>query len=219
MAIAQESPVTIAPMARAGDPCIVVIFGAAGDLTKRKLVPALYNLLTQKLLPDRFAVMGVTSAEYSDPEFRAKLSTDIREFATTKVDDQLWNWFDERVHYVAGDFHDPNLYQKLKTSLAAVDKEQHTSGNYLFYLATAPQFFGEIIGQLGRATLTTEENGRWRRVIIEKPFGRDLDSARALNKEIKKTLDEGQIYRIDHYLGKETVQNMLVFRFGNGIFE
>src|SRR5215470_13947088 len=219
MAIAQESPVTIAPKARAGDPCIVVIFGAAGDLTKRKLVPALYNLLTQKLLADRFAVMGVTSAEYSDPEFRAKLSTDIREFATTKVDDQLWNWFDERVHYVAGDFHDPNLYQKLKTSLAAVDKEQHTSGNYLFYLATAPQFFGEIIGQLGRATLTTEENGRWRRVIIEKPFGRDLDSARALNKEIKKTLDEGQIYRIDHYLGKETVQNMMVFRFGNGIFE
>jgi glucose-6-phosphate 1-dehydrogenase len=219
MAIAQESPVTTTAKARAGDPCVVVIFGAAGDLTKRKLVPALYNLLTQKLLAERFAVIGVTSAEYSDAEFRAKLSVDIREFATTKVDDQLWSWFDERVHYVAGDFQNPDLYQKLKASLAAVDKEHHTSGNYLFYLATAPQFFGEIIGQLGRAGLTIEENGQWRRVIIEKPFGRDLDSARALNKEIKKTLDEGQIYRIDHYLGKETVQNMLVFRFGNGIFE
>jgi glucose-6-phosphate 1-dehydrogenase len=219
MAIAQESPVTTTAKARVGDPCVVVIFGAAGDLTKRKLVPALYNLLTQKLLPDRFAVIGVTSAEYSDAEFREKLSVHIREFATTKVDDKLWSWFDERVHYVAGDFQDPNLYQKLTASLAAVDKDQHTSGNYLFYLATAPQFFGEIIGQLGRAGLTTEENGQWRRVIIEKPFGRDLDSARALNKDIKQTLDEGQIYRIDHYLGKETVQNMLVFRFGNGIFE
>src|SRR5262249_14905267 len=123
MAIAQESPVTVAAKARAGDPCIVVIFGAAGDLTQRTLVPSVYNLLTQKLLPDRFAVMGVTSAEYSDPEFRAKLSTDIREFATTKVDDQLWSWFDERVYYVAGDFHDPNLYQKLKASLETVDKQ------------------------------------------------------------------------------------------------
>src|SRR5215831_5285791 len=133
MAIGQAPPVAPGAKARTGDPCVVVIFGAAGDLTKRKLVPALYNLLTQKLLADRFAVVGVTSAEYSDAEFRSKLATDIREFATTKVDDKLWQWFDERVHYVAGDFHDANLYQKLKSSLAKVDKEQNTPGNYLFY--------------------------------------------------------------------------------------
>ncbi len=219
MATALDNPVNPNASARVGDPCVIVIFGAAGDLTKRKLIPALYNLLAQKLLPDKFAVVGVTSAEYTDEEFRGKLTTDIHEFATTKVDDKLWNWFDERVYYVSGDFRDANLYQKLQASLAKIDKERGTPGNYLFYLATAPQFFGEIVRQLGTSGLTNEENGRWRRVIIEKPFGRDLDSARALNKEIKKILEESQIYRIDHYLGKETVQNMLVFRFGNGIFE
>jgi len=205
--------------ARVGDPCVVVIFGAAGDLTKRKLVPALYNLLQEKLLPDRFAIIGVTSTDYSNEQFRAKLTSDIHEFATTTVDPKLWDWFDSRVYYVAGDFRDAKLFQELKETLAQVDKEQSTPGNYLFYLATAPSFFGEIVTQLGTAGLTNQEGGRWRRVIIEKPFGRDLDSARALNKEVKKILDEPQIYRIDHYLGKETVQNMMVFRFGNGIFE
>jgi len=219
MALAHEQPMPTITKARSGDPCVVVIFGAAGDLTKRKLVPALYNLLTEKLLPDKFAVVGVTSAEYTDDEFRNKLTSDIHEFATTKVDEKLWSWFDERVYYVSGNFKDAALYQNLKSALEEVDKKQGTPGSYLFYLATAPQFFGEIVRQLGIAGLTIEENGKWRRVIIEKPFGRDLDSARALNKEIKKTLDESQIYRIDHYLGKETVQNMLVFRFGNGIFE
>src|SRR5208282_3068456 len=177
MATAQA--VTPGAKARAGDPCVMVIFGAAGDLTKRKLVPALYNLLAAKLLPDKFAVIGVTSAEYSDDEFRRKLSSDIHEFATAKVDDKLWNAFDERVYYVSGDFRDAKLYQKLKDSLAKIDKEQGTPGNYLFYLATAPQFFGEIVRQLGTSGLTNEENGNWRRVIIEKPFGRDLDSAQA----------------------------------------
>ena len=219
MASAQENLVTTAAKAHVGDPCVVVIFGAAGDLTKRKLIPALYNLLSGKLLPDKFGVVGVTNAEYSDDDFRKKLTSDIHEFATEKVDDKLWTWFDERVYYVSGDFQDPKLYQKLKARLAEIDKQQSTPGNYLFYLATAPQFFGEIVRQLGTSELTNEENGHWRRVIIEKPFGRDLDSARALNKEIKKILDEKQIYRIDHYLGKETVQNMMVFRFGNGIFE
>jgi glucose-6-phosphate 1-dehydrogenase len=219
MATTLDNPISAEAKARIGDPCMVVIFGAAGDLTKRKLIPALYNLLAQKLLSDKFAIVGVTSAEYSDQEFRSKLTTDIHEFATAQVDEKLWDWFDQRVYYVAGNFKDAALYGKLKASLAKVDKEQGTPGNYLFYLATAPQFFGEIVRQLGTSGLTNEENGKWRRVIIEKPFGRDLDSARALNKEVKKILDERQIYRIDHYLGKETVQNMLVFRFGNGIFE
>ena len=204
---------------RVGDPCVVVIFGAAGDLTKRKLVPALYNLLHSKLLPKEFAVVGITAAPLSTPEFRTKLSKEIREFATTSVEMELWEWFSSRLYYQAGDFRDPNLYQQLKQMLVKVDKEQGTPGNYLFYLATSPVFFGEIVKQLGAAELCREDQGHWRRVIIEKPFGRDLDSARALNREIKATLDERQIYRIDHYLGKETVQNMLVFRFGNGIFE
>jgi glucose-6-phosphate 1-dehydrogenase len=146
-------------------------------------------------------------------------SKDITEFATTTVQMDLWEWFAGRLYYQPGDFRDPDLYRKLRDLLAKVDQEQGTPGNYLFYLATSPIFFGEVVKQLGAAGLTVEENGRWRRVIIEKPFGRDLDSARALNKEIRSVLSESQIYRIDHYLGKETVQNMMVFRFGNGIFE
>jgi glucose-6-phosphate 1-dehydrogenase len=205
--------------AQPGDPCAVVIFGAAGDLTKRLLVPSLYNLHSSRLLPQNFAVVGVTAAKFSDQEFRDKLTRDIHEFARSPVDRELWDWFVPRIYYHSGDFRDPNLYKQLKDKLASVDKQQGTPGSYLFYLATAPQLFGEIVKQLGAAGLSAEENGVWRRVIVEKPFGRDLDSARALNKEIKSVLDESQIYRIDHYLGKETVQNMMVFRFGNGIFE
>jgi glucose-6-phosphate 1-dehydrogenase len=196
-----------------------VIFGAAGDLTKRLLVPSLYNLHASNLLPENFAIVGVTAAKFSDEDFRNKLTKDINEFARSPVQKELWDWFKSKIYYHSGDFRDPNLYRQLKDKLAAVDRQQGTPGSYLFYLATAPQFFGEIIKQLGAVGLTTEANGFWRRVIIEKPFGRDLESARGLNKEIRSVLDESQIYRIDHYLGKETVQNMMVFRFGNGIFE
>jgi glucose-6-phosphate 1-dehydrogenase len=204
---------------RPGDPCAVVIFGAAGDLTKRLLVPSLYNLHASNLLPDNFAVVGVTAAKFSDDDFREKLTRDIQEFSRSPIQKELWDWFKPKIYYHSGDFQDPNLYRQLKDKLATVDKQQGTPGSYLFYLATAPQFFGKIVTQLGAAGLTGEDNGFWRRVIIEKPFGRDLESARALNQEIMAVLDENQIYRIDHYLGKETVQNMMVFRFGNGIFE
>jgi glucose-6-phosphate 1-dehydrogenase len=204
---------------RPGDPCAMVIFGAAGDLTKRLLVPSLYNLHASKLLPEKFAVVGVTAAKFSDEDFREKLTKDIQEFARSPIQKELWDWFKSKIYYHSGDFRDPSLYSQLKDKLAAVDQQQGTPGNYLFYLATAPQFFGEIIKRVGAVGLTRENNGFWRRVIVEKPFGRDLESARALNKEIMSVLDESQIYRIDHYLGKETVQNMMVFRFGNGIFE
>jgi glucose-6-phosphate 1-dehydrogenase len=204
---------------RPGDPCTLVIFGAAGDLTKRLLIPSLYNLHASKLLPEKFAVVGVTAAAFSDEEFRDKLTRDIQEFGRSRVQKELWDWFKPKIYYHAGDFRDPNLYKQLKDKLAVVDKQQGTPGSYLFYLATAPQFFGEIVKQLGAARLTGEDNGAWRRIIIEKPFGRDRESACALNNEIMSILDEKQIYRIDHYLGKETVQNMMVFRFGNGIFE
>jgi glucose-6-phosphate 1-dehydrogenase len=204
---------------RPGGPCVLVIFGAAGDLTKRLLVPSLYNLHASKLLPQNFAVVGVTAAKFSDEDFRQKLTKDIQEFSSSPVQKELWEWFKPKIYYHSGDFRDPNLYKQLKDKLAAVDKQQGTPGSYLFYLATAPEFFGEIVKQLGAAGLTDENNGFWRRVIVEKPFGRDLDSARALNKEIKSVVNENQIYRMDHYLGKETVQNIMVFRFGNGIFE
>jgi len=211
----QSRPVSVRP----GDPCALVIFGAAGDLTKRLLVPSLYNLHASNLLPENFAIVGVTAAKFSDEEFREKLTKDIHEFARSPAQKEQWDWFKPKIYYHSGDFRDPNLYMQLKDKLAAVDRQRGTPGSYLFYLATAPQFFGEIIKQLGAVGLTTEANGFWRRVIIEKPFGRDLESARGLNKEISSVLDESQIYRIDHYLGKETVQNMMVFRFGNGIFE
>ena len=202
-----------------GDPCVMVIFGASGDLTKRKLIPALYNLAKGDLLSREFAVVGVARSGMTIEAFRQKLSQEIRDFATAQVEAGLWEWLVQRLYYVPGDVGDPRTYQELRTLLAKVDKEHGTRGNYLYYLATSPSFFCEIVRQLGEAGLAREEDGRWRRVIIEKPFGRDLDSARSLNREISQTLTEGQIYRIDHYLGKETVQNILVFRFANGIFE
>src|SRR5579871_1108979 len=202
-----------------GDPCTMVIFGAGGDLTKRKLLPALYNLRANKLLSNDFAMIGFSNNQFTSQEFRDSQGKDIREFATTKIDDEIWNWFNERIEYVQGDFGDPAAYKRLAETIAKVEKLHATKSNCLFYLAVAPRFFSVVVKQLGDAGLTTEENGRWRRVIIEKPFGRDLESAQALNTEIKKTLEENQIYRIDHYLGKETVQNLLAFRFSNGIFE
>lgn len=204
---------------RPGDPCVMVIFGAAGDLTRRKLIPALYNLASEQLLSREFAIVGVARAKMTTEEFRAKVSQDMKQFATGPVDSDLWEWFVRRMHYVAGDFNDPGAYAELNTMLQKVDKDHSTHGNYFFYLATAPNYFGPVIEQLGKADLLKQDNHHWRRVIIEKPFGRDLDTARALNQQIRKVLDETQIYRIDHYLGKETVQNILAFRFANGIFE
>src|SRR5438552_8032961 len=200
-------------------PCVLVIFGAAGDLTKRKLIPALYNLKHANLLSDNFAVIGVARAEMNTEEFRRRLADDMREFATEKVEPEAWKWLAERLYYLSGDFNDDQTYSRLKESLEKIDQERSGSGNYFFYLAAAPDYFAPIVEQLGAAQLTGEEDDRWRRVIVEKPFGRDLESAMKLNAEIKQVLNEEQIYRIDHYLGKETVQNIMVFRFGNGIFE
>jgi glucose-6-phosphate 1-dehydrogenase len=199
-------------------PCVMVIFGASGDLTKRKLIPALYNLAKDNLLSKEFALVGVARNEMNSDQFREMINKEIGDFATTKLDPKLWEWLSGRIHYISGDFGDPAVYKELGRLLEVLDKEHGTKGNYFYYLATAPTFFAEIVKQLGAANLVSEEHG-WRRVIIEKPFGRDYESARKLNKEIREVLDEKQIYRIDHYLGKETVQNILVFRFANGIFE
>ena len=205
--------------ANVGPPCVLVIFGAAGDLTKRKLIPSLYNLKQSNLLPDDFAVIGVARAVMNQEEFRRRLSDDMTHFATDQVEAEVWEWLKDRLYYLSGDFNDDQTFTELKELLGKLDTERNTQGNYCFYLATAPDYFAPVVQKLGSVGLTAEAEGHWRRVVIEKPFGRDLSSAQKLNSDLREVLNENQIYRIDHYLGKETVQNILVFRFGNGIFE
>jgi len=200
-------------------PCAIVIIGAAGDLTKRKLVPALYNLVREGLLADEFAVVGFARAPLGADGFRARLEQDMKQFATAPLTTDSWSWLKQRVEYCQADFNEAGAMEELAGRLGRVDAERGTRGNALFYLATAPEYFAEVVRKLAQAGLTREKDGSWRRVIVEKPFGRDLESARQLNRELRQLLDERQIYRIDHYLGKETVQNLLVFRFANGIFE
>jgi len=203
----------------AGSPCMMVIFGASGDLTKRKLVPALINLAQEKLLSQQFAIVGFAFDAMTTDSFREHLSEEIKQFEAGPVDANLWNWFLERIYYVQGDFKDPAAYQRLKQQITEAEQKHATEGNRFHYLAVSPSFFGEIARRLGEIGLTKEQNGAWTRVIVEKPFGHDLESAQQLNKELKEILTEKQIYRIDHYLGKETVQNLLVFRFANSIIE
>jgi glucose-6-phosphate 1-dehydrogenase len=201
---------------KSAGPCVMVIFGASGDLTMRKLVPALYNLAKAKLLPANFAVVGVSHDDLKLEQFRQQVT---RFLTAEDHGSDAWQWFTDRLSYLRGAFDDPAAYAALATRLAEIDRERNCGGNYLFYLAIAPRFFEEVVEQLGKAGLSSQENGCWRRVVIEKPFGQDLDSAKVLNRKIKAVLAENQIYRIDHYLGKETVQNILVFRFDNAIFE
>jgi glucose-6-phosphate 1-dehydrogenase len=201
------------------DRCIMVIFGASGDLTARKLLPALYNLCRNNLLPKEFAIVGFAKDEFSEEDFRQRARKDLREYAGAPENCDLCDWLADRTYYITGDFANPADFVKLKDKITELDNQQHTQGNVFYYLATLPQFFAEIVHQLGEQALTNEDHGNWRRVIIEKPFGSDLESAKRLNRDIGQVLKETQIYRIDHYLGKETVQNILVFRFANGIFE
>src|SRR5208282_3886564 len=212
-------PVMKPPVGRVADPCVMVIFGYAGDLTRRKLIPSLYNLAAQQLLSREFAVIGMGRSPMSNEDARKALTEDIKKFATNPVDPDLWEWFSRRVNYTTGEFDDPATYDNLKALVAKVDQEHNCHGNCFFYLATSPSFFGSIVERLAKVGLMTEGDGHWRRVIIEKPFGRDLQSAKALNAQLLKVASESQIYRIDHYLGKETVQNILALRFANGIFE
>jgi glucose-6-phosphate 1-dehydrogenase len=201
------------------DPCVIVIFGAAGDLTRRLLVPALFNLRRERLLPEEFAIVGISRESLNQNTFRRNLERSLCDFGMCNAEDDDWKWLLSRLCYIQGEFNDSRAYQKLAKLLADTAKVQNTGQNYLFYLATPPRVFATVIRHLGVAGLTREEDGCWRRVIIEKPFGVDLHSAQALNSRVLKVLDEHQVYRIDHYLGKETVQNIMMLRFGNGIFE
>jgi glucose-6-phosphate 1-dehydrogenase len=215
------------------DPCAMVVFGAGGDLTARLLTPALYNLSRTKILPENFAFIGVDHGEGTADSLRNHLYGMLEsfvgslaaEFAVDKIDEAAWKRLAERISYVQGDFTKPELYEKIRVELAEAEKTNGTQGNVIFYLAVADRFFGSVVEQLSKAKLTDQtedEDGKprfWRRVVIEKPFGHNLESARELNASILRTLHEDQIFRIDHFLGKDTVQSIMAFRFANGLFE
>src|SRR5271170_307614 len=173
-------------------PCVMVIFGASGDLTKRKLIPALANLAQEGLLSKQFAIVGFAFDQMTTESFRAALSEEIKNFEEHPIDPALWNWFLERIYYVQGDFKDPAAYQRLKDQINEADKKHGTQGNLFHYLAVSFNFFSLIVQKLGEIGLTKEENGKWTRVIVEKPFGHDLPSAQQLNKELKEILTENR---------------------------
>jgi glucose-6-phosphate 1-dehydrogenase len=207
------------------EPCVIVIFGVTGDLTARKLMPALYDLAVELPLPEGFSIVGVSHRDWSQDDFRAEMRQAIVKGARRPVDDDGWDLFAQGMFYVRGDFRADETFNSLGKTLDQIDQERGTHGNRLFYLATAPNFYADIIAGLGRTGVAelqdrfaSEESG-WHRVVVEKPFGHDLASARELIREMESVFNERQIYRIDHYLGKETVQNVLAFRFANGIFE
>ena len=208
-------------------PCAMVIFGASGDLTKRLLMPALYNLARAGRLSDKFAMIGVDRSEKSHEDFREELADGVRRFvsdtatasAAEPFDAKTWDFIAARMTHVDGNVLQPELYRRLAEALKAIETEHGTGGNVIFYLAVASSLFGPVIDGLAASGLMEETDGHWRRVIIEKPFGTDLASAHALDARILKVLSESQIYRMDHFLGKETSQNIMVLRFANGIFE
>jgi glucose-6-phosphate 1-dehydrogenase len=202
------------------DPCAIVMFGASGDLARRKLLPALYDLAAHSCLAPRFKLLGFARTELSDEAFQKNASEFLSKVQDVAPNDGMQQEFLKHLQYFHGNYDDPESYKKLGERLEALDSEGQLGGNRLFYLATPPEVYEHAIEQLGRAGLAKPKNGdSWTRVIIEKPFGRDGASARELNAKVLRVFDESQVYRIDHYLGKETVQNLLVFRFGNGIFE
>jgi glucose-6-phosphate 1-dehydrogenase len=214
---------------RPADPCAMVIFGATGDLTSRLVVPALYNLARSNVLPADFALIGVARAEGTTAGWCRHLHDTLQSFVGNKaagfdidrIDEAAWQRLTANMTYVRGDLAEPALYERLRTALDEAENRHGTGGNVLFYLAIADRLFGTVVAELGKAKLTEQGTAhrRWRRVVIEKPFGHSLDSARALNTAIQRTLREDQIFRIDHFLGKDTVQNIMAFRFANGLFE
>ncbi|HSL00091.1 MAG TPA: glucose-6-phosphate dehydrogenase [Rubrobacteraceae bacterium] len=204
---------------RVPEPGAMVIFGASGDLTRRKLIPALYDLAAQRRLPMEFAVVGISRSELSHEEFRKRLRGALEEHRPGEVSGDVWESFSRGIFYLPGDSKEAETYEELKGFLRELDRERGTEGNRIFYLSSSPSLFSTIVERLGEAGMNREEDGAYSRLVVEKPFGRDLGSARELNEDIQRFFEEHQIYRIDHYLGKDTVQNILALRFSNGIFE
>src|SRR5438105_7516336 len=215
----RRSAISSGAMPYADEPFSLVIFGASGDLTYRKLVPALWSLYAARTLPEPFAIIGTARSEMSNEAFRGRMREGVTRFARLKIPSQhVWDRFAGSLFYVAGDPNAPELYTRLKQRLEQIETARGGARNRLFYCATPPSLYDDIAAGLGAASLARVDGG-WTRIIVEKPFGRDLESARALNRQLMSVFQEEQVYRIDHYLGKETVQNILVFRFANGIFE
>ena len=214
----EPEPVKIeTPLLPHSEPCVVVIFGATGDLTKRKLMPALFDLMGQGCL-EKVHILGIGRNPMSEDEFRSMMCEDFDTWEKVEhVDEQKLSGFAQRVHYVHGELEDDGTYKMIGTRLEEL-ANSGASRNHMFYLATPPSLFDAIVKGLGKADLAREDQ-QWRRIVVEKPFGRDLESAKALNMTIREVFEEHQIYRIDHYLGKDTVQNIMVFRFGNTMFE
>jgi len=206
---------------RVPDPCAFVLFGATGDLAHRKVIPAIYQLWRTNLLPAEFSLVAVARRPYTDESFAAEIRASLDKYSRVQpIDAAAWSELAKRIVYHQLDFADDSAFDRLASRLGELDSERGTAGNRLFYLATQPSQVTEIVRQMGRVGLDHEvRGGGWRRLVVEKPFGRDFESARHLNHEVNKVFRESQVYRIDHYLGKETVRNLLVFRFGNGIFE
>jgi glucose-6-phosphate 1-dehydrogenase len=201
------------------DPCTIVIFGASGDLTARKLIPAFYHLFKEKQMPSDFRIVGFARREKTDASWRLELRAALDQFSRTKpVDEKVWHAFAEKLSYCQGDLTDDAAYKKLEELLTSFGSAPLRE-NLLFYLAISPSQFGEVVGQIHRCGLLNKESSAWQRIVVEKPFGHDLASAHALNRELTRFAHEPQVFRIDHYLGKETVQNILMFRFSNSIFE
>ncbi len=200
-------------------PVLIIVFGASGDLAKRKLLPALFSLYRQGLLPDHFGVLGYARSQYTDEAFRTEAREGIEEYGRFDPSDEEWDEFARHLHYISGGYDDVESFQRLSARAAELDDLHHTEGNRLFYLSTPPTVFKPITTLISEVGMAEAGEDRWARLIIEKPFGHDLASAADLNQHLRQHFREDQIYRIDHYLGKETVQNILVFRFGNGIFE
>ncbi len=203
------------------DPCGMVLFGASGDLAHRKLIPALYDLRHQHLLPERFFLLGVANSQMNDESFQQDVASTLKRAGKEALDSDAWDPFIQGCHFLCGNFADPAMYQQLATRLSELEKQYQTGGNRVFHLAIPPSLYGQVVRQLGAVGLTQQSGTQapWGRVILEKPLGRDLESARDLTQILNHVLREEQIYRIDHYLGKETVQNVLIFRFANAIFE
>ena len=206
---------------READPCTIVIFGASGDLARRKLIPALFELASHESLARRFAIVGFARSKMTDDAFRDAMIDAVRKSSSAhSVDEEKLRVFAQSFAYVSGEYNQPEAFERLTRRLEELDEQHHLDGNRLYYLATPPDVYPSVIEQLHNAHLESNSNGKsWARLVIEKPFGRDLASARKLNRTVLDVFDESQVYRIDHYLGKDTVQNLLVLRFGNGIFE
>lgn len=218
---ADHNPLRVAEdrrLNRIAGPCGLVLFGVTGDLARKKLMPAVYDLANRGLLPPGFALVGFARRDWVDQDFAQVVHDSVKQYARTEFREDVWQQLAKGIRFVQGEFNDDKAFERLKKTIAELDEKRGTMGNHAFYLSVPPRSFPEVVSQLKRAGLADEVEGQWRRVVIEKPFGSDLKTARELNDVVESVFPADSIFRIDHYLGKETVQNILALRFANQLF-